>query len=105
MKPIIKTALFNSFSTAIYVALVGSFFYLAQQKQFGDGQTVFIPIFLLMLLVFSAALTGALIFGRPVLWYLEGKKKDALLLLGYTFGIFFIITLLAFFGMVSFIHT
>jgi len=104
MKTIVKTALFNSLSTAIYIALVGSFFYLAQQKKFGDGQTIFIPIFLLMLFVFSAALTGALIFGRPVLWYLEDKKKDALLLLGYTLGIFFIITLLAFFGMVIFIH-
>lgn len=104
MKPIVKTALFNSLSTAIYVALVGSFFYLAQQKDFGDGHTIFIPIFLLMLLVFSVALTGALIFGRPMLWYLEGKKKDALLLLGYTLGIFFVITLLAFFAMVIFIH-
>ena len=104
MKSIIKTALFNSVSTAIYVVLVGSFFYLAGQKKLGDGHNVFIPILLLMILVLSVALTGALIFGRPVLWYLEGKKNDALLLLGYTLGIFFIITLLAFFGMVIFIH-
>ncbi len=104
MKTIIKTALFNSLSTAVYVALVGSFFYLAGQKKFGDGHTVFIPIFLLMLLVFSVALTGALIFGRPVLWYLEGKKQDALSLLVYTLGSFFIITLLAFLGMIIFIH-
>lgn len=104
MKSIVKTALFNALSTAIYIVLVGSFLYYAGQMKFGQGQSVFIPIFLLMLLVFSAALTGALIFGQPVLWYLEGKKKDALSLLGYTLGIFFIITLLAFFGMITFIH-
>ncbi len=78
-------------------------FYGGQMK-FGQAQTVFVPIFVLMLLVFSAALTGALIFGRPVLWFLEGKKKDALLLLAYTLGMFFITMLFAFFGVISFLH-
>jgi hypothetical protein len=105
MKSIFKLALFNSLSASIYIVLVGSFLYYAAQMKFGQGQTVFVPIFLLMLLVFSAALTGALIFGQPVLWYLEGKKKEALLLLTYTLGIFFVITIFTFFGMLAFTHS
>ena len=49
---------------------------------------------MLMLFVFSAAVTGSLIFGQPVLWYLDGKKKDALTLLTYTLAVFFILTVI-----------
>ena len=31
---------------------------------------------------------GAIVFLRPVLWYLEGRKREAVLLLGFT--IFFL---------------
>jgi hypothetical protein len=51
---------------------------------------------MLMLLVFSAALVGVLIFGRPLLWYLEGRKQDSLLLLAGTLAILFVITAAAF---------
>lgn len=47
---------------------------------------------ILLLFVFSAALTSMLIFGRPVLWYLDGKKKEAISLLTHTLVIFLIIT-------------
>jgi hypothetical protein len=46
---------------------------------------------MLSLLVFSAALVGSLIFGRPILWYLDNKKKEAVLLLAYTLASFFVI--------------
>jgi hypothetical protein len=49
-----------------------------------------------MLLVFSAALVGALIFGRPVLWYLDGRKHDSLLLLTETLAILFAVTVAVF---------
>lgn len=101
MKPILKTALFNSLATAIYIVVIGSFMFYAGQAKFGQKDTVFVPIFVLMLLVFSAAFTGALIFGSPVLWYLDGKKREALSLLGYTLGTFFAITLVVFFAMLA----
>lgn len=96
MKPLIKIALQNAAATALYVVLIGSFLFYTP-KIFGQADhgpvSVLVPIVMLMLLVFSAALCGALIFGRPVFWYLDGKKKDALSLLTATLGIFFVITL------------
>jgi hypothetical protein len=50
----------------------------------------------LMLLVFSAALMGILVFGQPAMWYVDGKKKEALYLLGYTMTVLLALTVLAF---------
>ncbi|MBI5045747.1 MAG: hypothetical protein HZC14_01935 [Candidatus Niyogibacteria bacterium] len=54
---------------------------------------------MLSLLVFSAALVGILIFGRPLLWYLDGKKQDAVYLLACTLAIFLAITIIALLAM------
>jgi len=84
MKPIIKTALTNAVATAIYIAVVASFLFYSGQARMGQTPTVLVPIMILTLFVFSAALTGFLVFGTPLMWYLDGKKKDAISLLGYT---------------------
>src|SRR6266404_3215972 len=94
---IIKNALVNALLTALYVAIVASFLFYAP-KFLGErakANTPVIPMAMLMLFVFSAALTGALLLGRPVLWYLDGKKKEAVALFGYTLGIFLVITICA----------
>ena len=101
MRKILKYALINAIGTALYVAAVASFMYLAGQGTFGTTKTVFIPIAMLMLFVFSAAFTGTLMFGRPVVWYLDGKKKEALSLLGYTLIIFMIITFVVLFTLIA----
>ena len=94
-KFIVKTAFLNAAVTAAYVGAVASLLFYAP-KFFGQEKTVLIPIVMLLLFVFSAAFTSSMIFGRPVLWYIEGKKKDALSLLGLTLGIFFVVTVFAF---------
>jgi len=92
---ILKRAAINALATALYIIVIASFLFYAP-KFFGpDGKTVLIPIVMLLLLVFSAALVGTLIFGQPILWYLEGKKKESLSLLVYTFGVFLGITVVA----------
>lgn len=98
MKQITKSALTNAAATAVYVALVGSFFFYGQ-RVFPKGDTVLAPIAMLMLLVFSAAFCGTFIFGQPILWFMSGKKKEALSLLATTMGFFFLIMLAAFFGL------
>lgn len=92
---IIKKALFNACATALYVGIIATFLFYAP-KAFGSqkADTVLVPIMMLSLLVFSAALTGALIFGTPVLWYLDGKKKEAVQLLFSTLGIFLVLTII-----------
>lgn len=86
----------NALATALYVAAVASFLFYAP-KFFGPERstTVLVPITMLLLFVFSAAVTGSLIFGRPSLWYLDGKKKEALTLLAHTLAILFAITAVA----------
>ena len=94
MTPITKKAVTHALATAIYVVLVASFLFYAP-KFFGPGKTVLIPITILLLLVSSAALTGLLLFGQPALWYLDGKKKEALSLLTLTLVIFLGVTLVS----------
>lgn len=68
--------------------------YYGGQIKLGRANTFLIPVTLLLLFVFSAALTGFLIFGKPAQMYVDGKGKEALSLLFNTLGIFFIITFL-----------
>jgi hypothetical protein len=93
MKKTIKYALLNSLGTTIYIALVASFLYFVGNNSSSTDKSVFIPIAMLMLLVLSVATVGSLIFGRPILWYLDGKKKESLKLLLWTLGIFLALTI------------
>ncbi|MFH1500897.1 MAG: hypothetical protein ABIE22_03030 [archaeon] len=95
MNSIVKISFINSIGTTAYIIAIASFLYFLQTANLEEN-TVLIPIAMLMLFVFSAAFTGSLVFGRPAIWYLNGKKKDALYLLAYTLGIFFLITILVF---------
>jgi hypothetical protein len=90
-----KSALINAVATAAYIILVGIFMYYGSMVKIGRVNAFLAPITLLFLLVFSAALTGYLIFGKPALMYIDGKKKEALSLFTYTLGFFCIITLTA----------
>lgn len=92
MKDIKKTAFLNALATTVYIIAVGGFMYYGSIVKLGRANTFLIPMTLLLLFVFSAALTGFLIFGKPAELYVDGKKKEALSLLFYTLGIFSIIT-------------
>ena len=94
---IIKHAALNALGTALYIALVASLLFYAPHI-FGKNtkDTVLIPISMLLLFVLSASVTSSLVLGRPILWYLDGKKKDAVSLLVATVGCLFLLTLFAF---------
>lgn len=91
-----KYAWLDALGTGVYVVLVASFIYFMGENSSVADKSVFIPIAMLMLLVLSVAIVGSLIFGRPVMWYADGKKKDALKLLFWTLGIFLVVTLIVF---------
>jgi hypothetical protein len=63
---------------------------------FGDMKNFFGPATLLLLFVLSASIVGALVLGRPILLYLDGKKTDAVKLLAYTISCLFILTIIIF---------
>jgi len=94
MKKIMKYAWWDAIGTAAYVASIATFIYFLGERFPGPDKSVLIPIAMLMLLVLSVAIVGSLMFGRPAMWYVDGKKKDALKLLFWTLGIFLVLTVL-----------
>lgn len=94
---ILKNAFLNAFATALYIVAIASFLsYTPKIFEEVEDKTVLVPIAMLSLLVFSATLTGVLVFGRPILWYLDGRKKEGVQLLLSTLAIFLSFTITAF---------
>ena len=52
------------------------------------------PAVFLLVLVISAALMGLLVFGRPVMLYMDGKRREALVFFASTLGFLIISVLL-----------
>jgi len=77
-------AVINAGLTALYIYVVSTFMMYAESLHIPDSPLA--GMIFLLLFVVSAATTGSLVFGTPILWYLDGKKRDALLLLGATLG-------------------
>lgn len=97
---ILKYAGLNALGTALYVAAVAIF--MSHTSEIFNGveeKTALIPFAMLLLFVLSATVTGSLVIGRPVLWYLDGKKKEAVRLFIATVGFLFFFTLVAFLGL------
>ena len=92
---IIKHALANSLLTVLYIIFVAGFLFNAQWI-FPHEPSVVIPIGMLLLFVFSATVCGSLVLGRPIIWFLDGKKKEAVSLFGYTILFFFLAAVIVF---------
>ena len=58
------------------------------------------PAAMLLLLVLSATITGALVLGKPILLYLDNKKADAIKLFFWTLGWLVIMTITVLIGLV-----
>lgn len=76
--------LLQALGVTVYCGLVSVFFW-GMEKIFAEPPGVIAWILMLLLLVFSAAVTGLLVFGYPVYLTLNKKVKEALAVLGYTF--------------------
>ncbi len=96
MSRIITRALIDAIGTALYIILIVLLINVLQQFSSKPDNTILIPIAMLLLFVFSAALTGFLVFGKPVMLYLEGKKKSAVSLIAWTLGFLLVFTVVAF---------
>jgi hypothetical protein len=93
-KEIIKQSLLSSFGVFLYVSGVA---WLMQngEKLFGKMDHVYGTIAFLLLFIFSALITGLLVFGFPALLFFEGNKKEAVKMIVYTTGWLFVITAIA----------
>ncbi len=97
-KHIALTGLLHAVAAAAYIGLV-AFVMANASTWFGEKDGPLTPMAALMLFVLSFAVMISLAFVRPALWYLDGKKKEALQLFSWTFVFFFILTVLVFASM------
>lgn len=83
---IIKS-LISAFGTLVYVSAV-AWLMINTKSIFGKvpEPNLFIPIFMLLLFIISATVTGLLVLGKPISLYLGGSKKEAIVLLSATLG-------------------
>lgn len=94
-KEILQRSFLNTFGVAIYVSVVATVMTNGEHV-FGRMPGVVAPFAILMLLVLSATVTGTLVFGKPVLLYVEGDKKSAVSMVLYTMMWLAVFTFLTF---------
>lgn len=82
-------------ATVIYVGLV-AWLMTNAEKIIGETKTFLGPIAFLLLFVLSAAVTGGLILGKPVMLYIDGKRTEAIQWFILTLSWLFIMLLLVF---------
>jgi hypothetical protein len=95
---IVKRGALHAALTLLYILCVATIMRNAS-RIFGDMVEWTGPVVILSLLVVSAATVGSLIFAKPVMLYIDGKKNEAVTLLFSTIGILAIITTLFLFIM------
>lgn len=71
-----KTSLLNALGTLVYIAIVASIMQNGD-RIFGEMENYIGPIAFLLLFTLSAIVVGSLVLGKPILLYLDGKKKEA----------------------------
>lgn len=84
-KALIKKALLLAAGEVAYIALV-AFFMWNGDRYFAGQPNMLNAVAVLLLFVVSAAVSGALVLGTPILLYLESKKREAVQLFGATIG-------------------
>jgi len=89
----IKRAIINSLGVFIYVAIV-AFVMNNAEKIFGKMDSVIGAVGFLMIFVLSAGVVGTLIIGKPIMLYIDNKKKEAVSLLIWTLICLAFITLI-----------
>jgi len=75
----------NAAGVLVYVSAVAGLMFRGEDI-FGGEDTFLIPVFMLLLFIVSATLTGLMVLANPIQIYLNGQRKDALFLLFATLG-------------------
>ena len=84
--------LVDAVGVAVYIVIIATIMRNIP-KMFGTVPEFFGPVVILLLFVLSAAITGGLVLGRPVLLYFDGKRSDAIKLFFSTVFWLFVIML------------
>jgi len=87
---------FDALGTIVYISLVAIIMAAGNQLFGQNSASIIAPIIILSLFVLSAAIVSSLVLGRPILWYLDGQKQEAVKLFLFTLVWLFIFTVAAF---------
>jgi hypothetical protein len=68
--------LLHAVGTTVYIVLVSLLLFNAN-RVFGGAPSLLVTITMLCLAVLSASIIGTIMLGRPVLWYFNGAKTEA----------------------------
>ena len=98
-KSIIGYSLLNAVLSVAYIALVATFMTNAEALP-GPVKGVLVAMMFLLVFVISASVMGILVFGRPVVWYLDGLKREAITLAISTVGFLALIAVIVFITLV-----
>lgn len=94
MLKICKTSFIYSFGALIYIGLV-SWVIQNGEKLFGKMTGFLAPVAFLLLFSLSGLIVGSLILGKPIMLYLDGQKKEAVLWLFAASGWMLLYTIIA----------
>lgn len=73
-------SLINALGVLVYVSIV-AFLIFNGEHIFDNKPSFLIPLFMLLLFIISASVTGLLVMGKPIHLYLSGFKKESFILL------------------------
>jgi hypothetical protein len=88
----------QALGVTIYCVLISGFFFLMEEMSAKPGY--FGIVLMLILLVFSAAVTGMLVFGYPVYLAMNSRIKEAVRVLVYTLLYGLAITIILIFSVI-----
>ena len=95
MKQVIGYGLFNALGAAAYIGLIALLLSNAGSTLGPINGPLPAAAFLLVFVI-SAAVMGVIIFGRPVLWYFNGRKEEAIRLVAATITFLIVIAAVMF---------
>ncbi len=76
MKNLYKWSLFHSLGILVYIGLVATLIFNGEAI-FGEMNNFIGPVAFLLLFTLSALIVGGLALGKPIMLYLDNKKKEA----------------------------
>lgn len=88
-------SLINALAVLVYTAAVACLLFNGKAI-FNKASNFLLPLFMLLLFIISASLTGLMVLGRPIHLYLSGLKKEAFILLFATLAwlVFFAVAII-----------
>ena len=86
-----KQGSLNAIAAFVYILAVVLVMSSLERLTGGREDGLLAPVAFLSLFTLSAAVMASLFFGKPAMLYVDGKKKEALMMLCWTIGTFAVI--------------